>query len=162
MPGHETTAGADSVIVVRAARQDDLPAIIALLADDDLGRGREDPSLPLDPRYGAAFAQVSGDPAHLLLVVEEAGRIVGYLQLTFIPGLTRRGALRGHIEAVRIAADRRGHGLGRRLLETAIAECRQRGCGLVQLTSDRTRGDAHRFYENLGFRATHLGMKLNL
>jgi ribosomal protein S18 acetylase RimI-like enzyme len=147
---------------IRPARRADLPQILALLVEDGLGRARDDASLPLDPCYPAAFDRIDGNPDHLMLVLEEAGRIAGYLQLSFIPGLSRRGMTRGHIEAVRIASDRRGRGLGRRLFEGAIAECRRRQCGLVQLTTDKARADARRFYEGLGFEATHEGMKLVL
>lgn len=148
--------------VIRRAVAADLPAIVALLADDTLGRGREDPRPPLDPRYAAAFAAIEADPNQLLAVVEAEGAVVGCLQLSFMPGLSRLGAWRGQIESVRIAASRRGGGLGRRMIEWAIAECRRRRCGLVQLTSDKSRPDALRFYESLGFRASHEGMKLDL
>jgi ribosomal protein S18 acetylase RimI-like enzyme len=143
----------------RRATAADLPQIVALLADDPLGRTRENPALPLDPRYVAAFEALDRDPNQLMAVVEIAGAVVGCLQLSFIPGLARSGMLRGQIEGVRIAASHRGAGLGRRVFEWAIAECRARGCGLVQLTSDKTRPDAIRFYESLGFRASHEGLK---
>ncbi|MBU1538382.1 MAG: GNAT family N-acetyltransferase [Alphaproteobacteria bacterium] len=146
-------------IAFRRARAADLPAIIALLADDPLGREREDVSLPPAPAYEAAFAAIDSDPNQLLAVMTEDDRVVGTLQITFIPGLSRQGALRGQIESVRIAADRRGGGLGRRVFEWAISECRSRGCSLVQLTTDQGRPDAHRFYEQLGFVASHLGFK---
>lgn len=146
-------------IAFRRARASDLPAIIALLADDPLGQEREDLGPPLNPAYDTAFAAIESDPNQLLAVVTEAERVVGTLQLTFIPGLARKGALRGQIEAVRIAADRRGAGLGRRAFDWAIEACRGRGCGLVQLTTDRTRPEAHRFYDQLGFTASHLGYK---
>lgn len=146
-------------IAFRRARASDLPAIIALLADDPLGREREDVSLRPIPAYTTAFAAIDGDPNQRLVVVTDEVRVVGTLQLTFIPGLARRGALRGQIEAVRIAADRRGGGLGRRVFDWAIEECRSRGCCLVQLTTDAGRSDAHRFYEQLGFVASHLGYK---
>jgi GNAT superfamily N-acetyltransferase len=146
-------------IAFRPARAADLPAIIALLAEDPLGREREDPGPPLNSAYETAFAAIESDPNQLLVVVTEADRVVGTLQLTFIPGLARKGALRGQIEAVRIAADRRGAGLGRRAFDWAIETCRGRGCCLVQLTTDRTRPEAHRFYDRLGFVASHLGYK---
>ena len=146
-------------VAFRRARPSDLPAIIALLAGDPLGRAREDLGSPLNPAYEAAFAAIESDPNQLLAVVTEADRVVGTLQLTFIPGLARKGALRGQIEAVRIAADRRGAGLGRRAFDWAIETCRARGCCLVQLTTDRTRPEAHRFYDQLGFTASHLGYK---
>ena len=146
----------------RRAAAADLPAIVALLADDVLGREREAPGPSLDPAYAAAFAAIERDPNLLLAVAEQEGRVVGVLQLSFIPGLSHRGMWRGQIEAVRVAAGERGAGLGRTMLEWAIAECRRRGCGLVQLTSDLRRPDAHRFYEALGFQATHAGYKLML
>jgi GNAT superfamily N-acetyltransferase len=146
----------------RPARAEDLPAIVALLAEDVLGATREAPGPTLDPAYSAAFEAIAADPNQLLAVAELAGEVVGTLQLSFIPGLARRGALRGQIEAVRVAARHRGAGLGEAMLGWAIAACRARGCALVQLTSDKARSDAHRFYERLGFRATHEGYKLAL
>jgi GNAT superfamily N-acetyltransferase len=148
-----------NTIAFRRARPSDLPAVIALLADDPLGREREDLSQPLAPAYEAAFATIDSDPNQLLAVVTEDDRVIGTLQITFIPGLSRQGALRGQIEAVRIAADRRGAGLGHRVFDWAIEACRARGCALVQLTTDRGRPEAHRFYEQLGFTASHLGYK---
>jgi ribosomal protein S18 acetylase RimI-like enzyme len=146
----------------RRATATDLPAIVALLADDPLGQAREQVGSPLDPRYLAAYEAIERDPNQLLAVVELDGAVIGCLQITFIPGLSRLGRLRGQIESVRVATAHRGGGLGRELFEWAIAQCRARGCGLVQLTSDKSRGDALRFYQRLGFRATHEGMKLEL
>ena len=145
--------------VFRRAVASDIEAIVALLADDVLGAAREKPG---DPAYAAAFAAVEADPNQLLAVVERDGRVVGCLQLTFMPGLSHRGAWRGQIESVRIAASERGGGLGRRVFGWAIAECRARGCRMVQLTTDKSRTDARRFYESLGFVASHEGMKLAL
>ncbi len=145
--------------VFRRAGATDLPAIVALLADDVLGAGRETPG---DPAYAAAFAAIVADANQLLAVADQDGRIVGCLQISFVPGLSRRGMWRGQIESVRIAADQRGSGLGRRMFEWAIAQCRERGCGLVQLTTDKARPQARRFYESLGFNASHEGMKLAL
>jgi len=144
----------------RPAVAGDLPAIVALLADDPLGALRESPG-ELAP-YQAAFARIAGDPGQHLLVAERDGRVVGTLQLTLIPGLARRGATRALIEAVRVGADERGSGLGTALLTHAIEESRRLGAELVQLTSDATRTDAHRFYERLGFTGSHLGFKLSL
>jgi len=141
---------------------DDLVAIVALLADDPIGREREDAGLPLAPCYGAAFAAIDDDPNQLLAVAEREGQVIGVLQLSFIPGLTRRGMWRGQVEGVRVAVGERGSGLGRALLEWAIGECRRHGCGLVQLTSDKRRRGAHRFYQALGFQASHQGYKLEL
>jgi len=141
---------------------DDLQAIVALLADDPIGSGRESAGAQLDPGYAAAFAAIERDPNQLLAVAERGGKVIGCLQLSFIPGLTRRGMWRGQIEGVRIAGAERGTGIGRAMLLWAIEECRRRGCGLVQLTSDKRRTEAHGFYEALGFRATHEGYKLEL
>lgn len=146
----------------RRATRADLPAIVAMLADDALGARREDPGPPLNPAYQAAFTAIEADPNQFLAVVEISGEITGCLQLSFIPGLSRRGMWRGQIESVRIARRARGSGLGRKMFEWAIDECRKRGCVLVQLTSDKMREDALRFYASLGFRATHEGLKLDL
>lgn len=149
-------------ILFRRAEAADLSRIVALFADDDLGHGREDPREPLDPGYLAALAAIEADPNQLQAVAVAEGEVVGVLQISFIPGLTRKGAWRGQIEGVRIAASHRGAGLGRRMLLWAVERCRERGCVLVQLTSDRSRADAHRFYESLGFVGSHLGYKLDL
>ncbi|MEP7456216.1 GNAT family N-acetyltransferase [Phyllobacterium sp. SB3] len=149
-------------IEFRRARPADLPALVELLANDPLGREREAPETPLPLTYHDAFKAIDADPNQFLVAVVEAGRIVGTLQLTFIPGLSRKGAWRGQIEAVRIAGDRRRAGLGQLVFEWAFAECRRRGCELVQLTTDKGRPDAHRFYERLGFHASHLGYKLQI
>lgn len=149
-----------STKLFRRATLADLPAIIALLADDVLGKDREDPADPPNQAYLDAFAAIEADGNQYLAVVEEAGRVVGCLQLSFVPGLSRLGLWRGQIESVRIAAERRGGGLGRAMFEWAIARCRERGCGLVQLTTDKARPEARRFYESLGFTASHEGMKL--
>jgi GNAT superfamily N-acetyltransferase len=146
-------------LVIRRARAHDVPAIVDMLADDPLGAQRESPG---DPAYTSAFAAIDADPRQLLAVAESGGEVVGTLQLTFIPGLSRRGATRALIEAVRVRSDQRGSGLGRRLAEWAIAAARERGAAVVQLTSDASRVDAHRFYERLGFVASHVGMKLFL
>ena len=140
----------------------DLPRIIALLSDDPLGEQREAPGPPPSPRYEAAFRAIESDPNQLLAVADADGIVVGCLQLSFIPGLSRVGLWRGQIESVRIAAAERGSGLGRRFFEWAIEECQRRGCGLVQLTSDKKRPDALRFYEKLGFTASHEGLKLSV
>jgi GNAT superfamily N-acetyltransferase len=144
----------------RAAGEDDLPAVVALLADDQRGAGRESPD-DLAP-YRAAFARLRDDPNQLLVVAVDATGVVGTLQLSVIPGLSRRGATRSIIEAVRVSSAVRGGGIGTRMIEWAIEESRRRGCSLVQLTSDHTRVDAHRFYERLGFTGSHTGFKLPL
>ncbi|NEY30751.1 GNAT family N-acetyltransferase [Streptomyces sp. PRKS01-65] len=145
---------------IRPAAETDIPAIVAMLADDPLGAQRESPD-DLSP-YLAAFKRLSDDPHQHLMVAVREERVVGTLQLTIIPGLSRRGALRSVIEAVRIHADERGSGLGTQLIEWAIAESRRQNCQLVQLTSDSSRTDAHRFYERLGFTPSHVGFKLAL
>jgi len=149
-------------IAFRRATRADIPAIVAMLADDPLGAAREDASAPEAPAYQDAFAAIDADPNQFLAVMTDGGTVVGTLQLTLIPGLSRKGALRGQIEAVRVAAGRRGEGLGRRLFDWAIAECRARGCATVQLTTDKSRTGAHRFYDRLGFAASHIGYKLAL
>ena len=151
-----------SAIELRKALRDDLEAIIAMLADDALGSGREDASLPLAAAYIEAFQAIDNDPNQLLAVATSNNRVIGTLQLSFLPGLARTGLWRGQIEAVRIAQEFRNSGLGQQMFEWAIAQCKARGCGLVQLTTDKTRPDAHRFYERLGFEASHIGYKIKL
>ncbi len=146
----------------RRATAADLPAIIALLADDVLGAGREDASMPPNARYVAAFAAIEADANQYLAVMELDGAVMGTLQLSFLPNLSHQGMWRGQIEGVRVASRLRGQGYGRRVFEWAIDQCRARGCGLVQLTTAKTRVEAKRFYESLGFTAGHEGMKLAL
>ena len=153
-------AGDPPGLAFRRATAADVPAIVALLADDDIARQRDEGTGHRD--YGAAFAAIDRDPNQVLAVVERGGLVIGCLQLTFIPGLSRRGMWRGQIEGVRVAPGHRGEGVGRALFGWAIDHCRARGCGLVQLTTDKRRPEAHRFYEELGFAATHEGMKLQL
>ncbi|MFI0964353.1 GNAT family N-acetyltransferase [Streptomyces sp. NPDC021080] len=145
---------------IRAAVADDMPAVVAMLADDPLGAQRESPD-DLTP-YLEALERLSRDPNQHLVVAVRDSRVVGTLQLTVIPGLSRKGATRSLIEGVRIHADERGSGLGTELIEWAVAESRRQDCRLVQLTSDVSRTDAHRFYERLGFEASHVGFKLPL
>jgi len=149
-------------VVLRQACREDLPAIVGLLADDGLGNGREDAGLPLDQAYISAFDSLDGDPNQFLVVAQEGDVVAATMQLTFIAGISRKGAWRCQIEAVRVAASHRGSGLGQRMFEFAIEEARSRGCSLVQLTTDKTREDAHRFYDRLGFVASHIGYKLKL
>lgn len=147
----------------RLARQSDLAAIVRLLADDDLGGAREIVTDPVDARYLSAFAAIEADANQLLAVASDAAdRVVGCLQLSFLPGLSRTGMWRGQIESVRVASDLRGSGFGSEFIAWAIAQCVERGCGLVQLTSDKTRADSIRFYEKLGFVASHEGLKRSL
>ncbi|WP_030488640.1 GNAT family N-acetyltransferase [Micromonospora chokoriensis] len=147
-------------VIFREAVRADLPAVIALLADDVLGKARD--FTEVDERYERAFAAIDADPRNQLIVAEQAGELVGCLQITYIPGLGRHGSERSLIESVRVRSDRRGQGLGRELMTWAVGQARQRGCALVQLTTDKTREDAHRFYLGLGFVASHEGMKLAL
>jgi GNAT superfamily N-acetyltransferase len=149
-------------LTFRDARPEDVPQIVRMYADDDLGRTREQPSEPLPAAYWAAFREISDDPRHRLVVVEDAGEVVATLQLSFIPHLVLVGTERAQIEAVRVRSDRRGAGLGEALFQWAIEAARRRGCGLVQLTTNADRPDARRFYEKLGFVASHVGMKLTL
>ena len=133
---------------------------MALIAADQIGATRDGGDLA---PYEDAFAAIDADPAQALVVLADAADdVVGTLQLTIIPGLARRGALRAQIEAVRVREDLRGRGLGHALCAWAIEEARERGCALVQLTSDKRREEAHRFYGRLGFTATHEGFKLRL
>ncbi|MGF6230613.1 ribosomal protein S18 acetylase RimI-like enzyme [Inquilinus ginsengisoli] len=146
-------------VTMRAAEAADLPAILRLLADDPLGKNRE---TAVDAPYQAAFAAITADPNQEVMVAELDGRVVGCFQLSFIPGLSRRGAWRAQIESVRIDSALRGRGAGQAMMDWAIARARARGCALVQLTTDKRRPDAHRFYARLGFVASHEGMKLEL
>ncbi|MER6954380.1 MULTISPECIES: GNAT family N-acetyltransferase [unclassified Streptomyces] len=145
---------------IRAAVSEDIPAIVGMLADDPLGAQRESPD-DLGP-YLTALERLTADPNQRLVVAVREGRVVGTLQLTIVPGLSRRGSTRSIIEGVRVHADERGSGLGTRFIEWAIEESRRENCQLVQLTSDNARTDAHRFYERLGFVASHVGFKLQL
>ncbi|EXL06058.1 GNAT family N-acetyltransferase [Brucella anthropi] len=153
---------AEAAIAIRKAAAADVAAIIAMLADDALGAQREDASLPLRDSYRSAFAAIDADPNQLLAVVEHDGEIIGCMQISFIPGLSRMGMWRGQIESVRIASHIRGGGVGRQMIVWAIEQCRERGCGLVQLTTDKSRSDALRFYQSLGFTDSHEGLKLSL
>ena len=155
-------------LTFREAQEADLPAVVALLADDVLGRDREDASIPLDPAYLAAFREMQAQGGNRLILAEAAAeeggrrRIVGCLQFVVLPGVSLKGTRRAQVEGVRVAGDLRGSGLGRRLFEHVIALARAEGCGLLQLTADAARADTHRFYESLGFTASHLGFKLKL
>jgi ribosomal protein S18 acetylase RimI-like enzyme len=151
---------ANSEITIRPARRDDVPAIIAMLADDHLGRDRERLEDPLPSLYDDAFARVSGDPNIRLVVAEEGGRVVGCLQLCILPGLSSQGALRGLIEDVRVASDRRSRGIGEQVVQWAVGEAKARCCKLVELLTHHTRVDAQRFYERLGFARSHVGMTI--
>lgn len=146
----------------RRATVDDLAAIVAMLADDELGKTREDASVPVARGYVDAFAAIDRSPDQLLAVAEDDAGVVGTLQITYLPGLSYQGMWRGQIEAVRIASRARGQGLGSEFVRWAIEQCRERGCGVVQLSSHQQRVDAHRFYLRLGFEQSHSGFKLKL
>ncbi len=151
-------------IEFRRARREDVPAIVALLAEDAIGATREsfEAGKDIPDEYWQAFEAVDGAPHDLLAVIDAGGEIVGTLQLTVVRSLSRRGAKRGIIESVRVRGDLRGQGLGQKFIVWTIEQARARGCRVVQLTTDKRRTDAHRFYAKLGFVATHEGMKLEL
>ncbi|WP_341925278.1 GNAT family N-acetyltransferase [Nocardioides psychrotolerans] len=153
----------EGTVSLRRAVIEDLPSIVELLTDDPLGAARDgtDGADGLQA-YVRAFEALDADPAHLLLVAETGGEVVATTQLSFIPGLSRRGALRAQVEGVRVRADLRGSGLGRALLLWTKGEAERRGCALIQLTSDKQRSEAHRFYAGLGFTASHEGFKREL
>jgi GNAT superfamily N-acetyltransferase len=146
--------------VFRDARREDLKSIVALLADDVLGSTRE--STTATDAYGKAFEAIDADPNNRLIVADIDGEVMGTLQLTYIPGLTYTGGERAQIEGVRVAGDLRGRGVGQAMICWAIEEARSHGCRVVQLTSDRQRPEAIRFYQKLGFRPSHMGLKYHL
>jgi GNAT superfamily N-acetyltransferase len=151
------------MVEFRVATRADVPAILALLEDDEISRGRRD-TVPedADAALWRAFDAIDADPRNELIVADEGGAVIGTCQLTFTSSLSRGGAERMTIEAVRIRRDRRGAGVGRSMMVWALDRARDRGCGLAQLTTDRRRVDAHRFYESLGFVPSHVGMKRTL
>ena len=152
-----------SELVIRPAIEADLPAIIAILAEDAVSGGSDDPALPLDPAYGSAFAAIAARPDCHLMIAADRGEVVGVFQLTFMPGLVRRGAWRAYLEGVHVRSDRRSQGIGARMVAWAVDAARARGgCPFLQLTSNKARTGAHRFYERLGFRRTSEGFKLLL
>ncbi|MFE5482882.1 GNAT family N-acetyltransferase [Streptomyces sp. NPDC056527] len=147
-------------MILRPATRAELPAVLALLADEE--KVVDPGSVVVTPAYERAFADIEGDPRNEMLVLVDGELVVGCLQATYIPGLGKGGAERALIEAVRVRADRRGGGLGRELMARAVERARARGCALVRLTSDKQRTDAHRFYASLGFARSHDGFKLVL
>ncbi len=149
-------------MILRDARRDDVPTIVRMLADDELGRGREQLEDPLPQAYYDAYEEIAADPNNRLLVAEIDGEIVGTMQLSFLRMLSRKGSMRAEVEAVRIASHLRGKGIGRQMMVLAIDIARARGCVLMQLASNNSRVAAHRFYAQLGFVASHVGMKLAL
>jgi GNAT superfamily N-acetyltransferase len=149
-------------LLLRIAVREDVPAIVHLLADDDLGSQRERDDHPLPPSYYAAFEDIDKDSNHQLVVAESKERVVGTLHLTFLPSISFQGRLRAQIESVRVDKECRNKGIGHEMMKWAIERARERGAHVVQLTTHLTRKDAHRFYERLGFKGSHLGMKLDL
>lgn len=146
-------------MIFRDARPEDLPYIVSLLADDPLGAQREQLG---DPAYRQALERIDADPSTRFIVVDDDGIVVGCLQLSILPGLARRGAIRAQFESVRIAGSQRRRGLGSALVAEAIRLAREAGASLIELATDNTRKDAHRFWERQGFKPTHVGMKLHL
>ncbi|MGH8881538.1 MAG: GNAT family N-acetyltransferase [Stackebrandtia sp.] len=151
----------------REAAPSDLPGIVRILADDPLGATREDTggqsgAETVPAAYTAAFAAIETDPNNAVIVAEVGGVLAGTLQLTYIPGLTYTGGERAQIEGVRVTAEQRGRGIGQAMIGWAIEQARARGCRLVQLTTDRQRPDTIRFYQKIGFRPSHMGMKYHL
>src|SRR3954451_683576 len=150
-----------SRVTIRPARSGDVAAIVAMLADDALGRGRERIEDPLPPCYGEAFDRVASNPnLHLVVAEDEGGAVVGCLQLCILPGLSSQGASRALIEDVRVASHCRSRGIGEQLVQWALTEAQAKGCKLVELLTHNTRVDAQRFYKRLGFAASHVGMTL--
>ncbi len=150
-----------SDLIFRSAVRADVPAILELLENDEIARSRMVHETT-DASLWQAFEAIDADPRNELIVADDDGEIIGTCQLTFIPSLSRRGAERMTIEAVRVRSDRRGAGAGRAMMLWALEQARERGCGLAQLTTDKRRSSAQRFYTSLGFSATHEGMKLSL
>jgi GNAT superfamily N-acetyltransferase len=149
-------------VIFRTATRADLPAILALLADDEVSRSRGVVAEGTDARVWAAFEAIDADPRNELIVADDGGAVLGTCQLTFTPSLSRGGTERMTIEAVRVRTDLRGRGVGRAMMLWALDVARVRGCGLAQLTTDKRRTEARRFYASLGFTASHEGMKLDL
>ena len=162
MSSSPNDSSGDLALSFRLATRSDVPDIVRMLADDPLGTKRESYAPSLPDSYYVAFDAISRDPNNELVVATSAGRVVGVLQLTFIPSLTYRGSWRALVEDVRVDTSSRSRGIGARLFAWAIDRAKQRGCQMVQLTSDKTRPDAIRFYESMGFVASHEGLKLHL
>lgn len=151
-----------SKAIFRAATRADVPAIVSMLAEDELGAQRERFETPLPDTYYTAFEAIEADPNQELIVAELDGEVIGTLQLMYLPSLSYQGGTRAQVESVRVVKRLRGQGVGADMMKWAIERARQRGCHLMQLTSHKSRTDAHRFYEKLGFTASHIGMKINL
>lgn len=146
----------------RKATENDVSTIISMIADDELGKKRENFQKPIPKEYLNAFQKINGDENQELIVVEnDNSEIIGTLQLSFIQYLTYQGGIRAQIEAVRIRKDKRGLGIGKTMFQWAINRAKERNAHLLQLTTDKQRQKAIKFYENLGFKATHEGMKIH-
>ena len=152
----------DAPLLFRRATIQDLPAIVHMLADDDLGSQRERDEDPLPETYLRAFLEIDADKNHELIVAESSGNIVGTLHLTFLPSISYQGGLRSQVESVRVDSKLRSQGIGAKMMQYAIIRAKERGAYLMQLTSHQMRINAHRFYEKLGFKKAHVGMKLIL
>ena len=146
----------------RLATRQDLLAIVHMLAEDELGAQRERFEMPLPQAYSDAFEAIDRDPNHELVVAEVDGEVIGTLQLMFLPSISYQGGIRAQVESVRVVGRLRGQGFGAEMMKWALERARQRGCHLMQLTTHKSRTDAHRFYEGLGFTKSHIGMKINL
>jgi len=151
-----------SEMLFRLATQDDLSVIVRMLADDELGSQRERYENPLPSAYYEAFEQINKDANHELIVAEQNGEVIGTLHLMFLPSLSFQGGLRAQIESVRVSQSQRGLGIGSTMMQWAVERAKTRGAHIVQLTTHASRADAHRFYERLGFKGSHMGMKLSL
>src|SRR5215207_6120777 len=149
-------------ILFRLATRTDLSAIVRLLADDDLGSQRERYENPLPASYSSAFEQIESDPNYELIVTEHNGEVIGTLHLMFLPSISFQGGLRAQVESVRVDKRFQSQGIGSEMMKWSLERAKQRGAGVVQLTTHKTRVDAQRFYERLGFAGSHLGMKLSL
>jgi Sortase and related acyltransferases len=149
-------------VLFRQATRADLPSIVRMLADDELGSQREQVENPLPASYYSAFEQINKDPNHELIVGERNGEVIGTLHLMFLPSVSFQGGLRAQVESVRVDKRLHGQGIGSEMMKWVMERARQRGAHVVQLTTHKSRVDAHRFYERLGFIGSHLGMKISL
>ena len=149
-------------VLFRPATRADLPAIVRMLADDDLGSQRERVENPLPDSYYSTFEQINNDLNHELIVAELDGDVIGTLHLMFLPSVSFQGGLRAQIESVRVDKRFQSQGIGSEMIKWSMERAKERGAHVVQLTTHKSRVDAHRFYERLGFKGTHLGMKLSL
>jgi ribosomal protein S18 acetylase RimI-like enzyme len=149
-------------VTFRVATRADLPSIVRMLADDELGSQRERVENPLPESYYSAFEQINQDPNHELIVAERNGEVIGTLHLMFLPSVSFQGGLRAQVESVRVDKRFQSQGIGSQMMRWAMERARERGAQMVQLTTHQSRVDAHRFYERLGFKGSHLGMKISL